>query len=208
LAAEAPSTLSLNPDNLVVLRQPILYAEQMWRAQRLWALVLFVFGVLGSGYLLVTQKGRVDMSLLIFLGYIPVALLLVGLLFYYRRRSYAQVTEEGLKVSNLLSSALIPYEQIRSARVQPLERHFEGRLKRVRPPVRPLLQRPALFVRVRNDEELVARIRKKLGTQLTLEDVIALPIPYPDVMAEEVVARLPYRMGSNLGGQRRRKRGR
>jgi hypothetical protein len=203
--------LSLNPDNLVVLRQPILYAEQLWRGQRMWALVLFVFGVLGSGYLLVTQKGRFDMNLLIFLGYIPVALLLVGLLFYYRRRSYVQVTEEGLKVSNLLSSALIPYEQIRSARVQPLERHFEGRLKRVRQQARPLLPRPALFVRVRNDEELVARLRKKLGTQLTLEDVIALPIPYPDVMAEEVVARLPYRMGSNLGGQRsqrRRKRGR
>ena len=200
----------MDADNLVVLRQPILYAEQMWRAQRMWAAVLFLFGILGSVGLLVTQKGRIDSSVAIFFGYIPCALILGGLLIYYRRRSYAQVTEAGLKISNLLSSTVIAYDQVRSVRVQPLERHFQdGRKRSIRPLSKPLLPRPALFIRVRGDEITLSQLRRKLGSQLVAYDMIALPIPDPDAMAWEVTSKLPYRAGMNLGGQRRRpKRGR
>jgi len=191
------------------LRQPILYAEQMWRAQRVWALVLLVFGFLGSGGLLITNKGRIDNTVVIFLGYIPCALILGGLLLYYRSRNYAQVTDSGLKISNLLSSTVIDYGRIRSARVQPLERHFEGSRKRyIRSPTKPLMGRPALFVRVRGDDVALAQLRRKLGGQLIADDMIALPIPDPDAMAWEVASRVPGGTGMNLGGQRRRKRGR
>ena len=200
---------SVDADKLVVLRQPILYAEQMWRAQRVWALVLLVFGFLGSGGLLITNKGRIDNTVVIFLGYIPCALILGGLLLYYRSRNYAQVTDSGLKISNLLSSTVIDYGRIRSARVQPLERHFEGSRKRyIRSPTKPLMGRPALFVRVRGDDVALAQLRRKLGGQLIADDMIALPIPDPDAMAWEVASRVPGGTGMNLGGQRRRKRGR
>ncbi|HKF16974.1 MAG TPA: hypothetical protein VKF14_07280 [Candidatus Dormibacteraeota bacterium] len=200
---------SVDADKLVVLRQQILYAEQMWRAQRMWALVLLVFGFIGSGGLLVANKGRIDNTVVIFFGYIPCALILGGLLLYYRSRNYAQVMEGGLKISNLLSSTVIDYGRIRSARVQPLERHFEGSRKRyIRAPTRPLMSRPALFVRVRGDDAQLGQLRRKLGGQLIAYDIIALPIPDPDAMAWEVTSRLPGGTGMNLGGQRRRKRGR
>ena len=175
----------------------------------MWALVLLVFGFLGSGGLLITNKGRIDNTVVIFLGYIPCALILGGLLLYYRSRNYAQVTDSGLKISNLLSSTVIDYGRIRSARVQPLERHFEGSRKRyIRAPTRPLMGRPALFVRVRGDDVALAQLRRKLGGQLIADDMIALPIPDPDAMAWEVASRVPGGTGMNLGGQRRRKRGR
>ncbi len=194
---------------LFVLRQPILYAELMWRAQRIWALILLVFGFFGSVSLLVGNKGRIDQTVLVFIGYIPAAAILGGLLLYYRRRSCAEVTEGGLRVSGLLSSVVIEYDQIRSARVQPLERHFEGARKRlVRRPAKPLMEKPALFVRVRGDEAALANLRRKLGSQLVADDTVALPVPDPDALAWEVSSRLPAATGTNLGGQRRRKRGR
>ena len=200
---------SRDADKLVVLRQPILYAEQMWRAQRMWALVLLVFGFIGGGGLLVANKGRIDNTVVIFLGYIPCAVILGGLLLYYRSRNHVQVMESGLKISNLLSSTVIDYGRIRSARVQPLERHFEGSRKRyIRAPTKPLMSRPALFLRVRGDEVALAQLRRKLGGQLVADDMIALPVPDPDAMAWEITSRLPGGTGMNLGGQRRRKRGR
>lgn len=201
---------SADADKLVVLRQPILYAEQMWRAQRIWTLVLLVFGVIGSAGLLVANKGRVDQTVVIFLGYIPCAVILGGLLQYYRWRNHTQVTGTGLKISNLLSSTVIDYDRIRNARVQPLERHFEGSRKRyIRQPTKPLMGKPALFVRVKGDDVALAQLRRKLGAQLVMEDTIALPVPDPDAMAWEITSRLPVNTGVNLGGQRRRpKRGR
>jgi len=198
---------SADADKLVVLRQPILYAEQMWRAQRIWTLVLLVFGVIGSAGLLVANKGRFDQTVVIFLGYIPCAVILGGLLQYYRRRNHTQIMDTGLKISNLFSSTVIDYERIRSARVQPLGRHFEGGRKRyIRQPTKPLMERPALFIRVRGDEAALAQLRRKLGAQLVLEDTVALPIPDPDAMAWEITSRLPLNTGVNLGGRRRRPR--
>lgn len=200
---------SVDADNLAVLRQPILYAELMWRAQRMWAVILLIFGLLGGASLLVANRGRVDQTVVIFIGYIPCALVLGGLLLYYRWRSRAEVTESGLKVSNLLSGVVIEYDQIRSARVQPLERHFEGSRKRlIQRPTKPLMDRPALFVRVRGDDAALATLRRKLGPRLIADDMVALPVPDPDALAWEVTSRLPTATGMNLGGQRRRKRGR
>jgi len=144
---------------------------------------------------------------LISLVYLPMVVLFLGFLLVYRRRNYAQVTENGLKVSNLLASTVIGYDLIRSARVQPLERHFmDGQGRFLRPEVRDLKQHPALFVKLENDEIALARIRRKLGRQLVHDDVVAFPVADPDALAWEVTTRLPERTGMNLGGQRRRKR--
>jgi hypothetical protein len=191
------------------LRQPILYAEVMWRRQRLWPLLLMGAGVVFSITTLYGRHWVVDANSAVWLAYIPCGLLFGGALLYYRRRNYAEVTEGGLRVSNLLSNVLIGYDGIRGARVQPLERHFQdGRTRLLRPTMRDLKQKPALFVKLRADEAELARIRKKLGGQLFFEDTVALPLPDPDAMAWEVTSRLPERPTANLGGRRRRRRGR
>jgi len=202
-------SLSGKADNLVTLRQPILYAEEMWRRQRTWVLLLIVLGVAVSVMTVITHRGVFDSSAAIWLLYIAAGLVFGGLLLLYRQRNHAEVTDAGLRVSNLLRSHLIDYDLVRSVRVQKLEMHFQDKRKRyVRPISRPLLPKDALFVRLRADDPRVVELRRRLGSQLASEDTVALPIPDPDTMAWEVTSRLPERTGVNLGGQRRRKRAR
>jgi hypothetical protein len=195
------------------VRQPILYAEEIWKRQRLFPLFFITVGVVLTATGLFTGSSRFTAgfsgSSWIWPLYILSGLVYGAGLLYYRRRSRAEVTEAGLKISNLRSSLVIPYESIRLVRVQPLSRHFEDTRKKViRPINRGLLPRPALFLRLRADQVDLAEIRRKLGGQLVAEDTIALPLPDPDAMSWEVSSRLPERSGTNLGGQRRRKRSR
>jgi len=191
----------------VTLRQPILYAEMMWRNQRLWVLLLVVAGVVVTPAMLIVNKGRFDSSIGVFLLYLPLGLLYGAAMLFYRQRSSAEVTDAGLRVSKLTRSALIGYDLIRSIRVQKLELHFQERRRRmIRPLNRPLMSQDALFLRLRADDPRVAEIGRLLGGQLFAVDTVALPVPDPNALASEVTARLPERTGVNLGGRRRRKR--
>jgi hypothetical protein len=191
------------------LRQPILYAEVHWRRQRLWPLLLLGAGVVFTLTTLFSRHWVVDQNSLVWMAYIPFGILFGAALVLYRRRNYVQVTDGGLRVSNLLSALVISYEQIRSARVQPLERHFQDNPRGLRRPgVSELRQRPALFIRLRGEEPELAQIRRKLGSQLVHDDTVAVPLPDPDAMAWEISSRLPERPATNLGGRRRRRRAR
>jgi hypothetical protein len=193
------------------LRQPILYAEIMWRRQRVWALFLVVVGVVATAYFGLNPQmraGNQQSNFMIFAAYVPAGLIFLGLLMYYRWRSYVQVTDQGLKVSNLLHSVVIDWELIRNARVQPLERHFQEAKRRVPPAARALAPQPALFLRLKADDEKLKEIRRKLGSQIVYQDTLAVPIRDPNAMSWEISGRLPERTASNLGGQRRRKRSR
>jgi hypothetical protein len=193
----------------MTLRQPILYAHEMWRRQRLWVIFLLVVGVGASVATLVYPqlRGRGTSMNWIFFAYVPAGLLLGAGLLYYRWRSRVEVADEGLRIGLLLSDVLVEYELVRAVRVQPLDRHFqESRRKLIRPVSRALMPRPALFVRLKGDPARLAFIRKKLGSQIYADDTIAFPVPDPDALSWEITARLPERVGVNLGGRRRRKR--
>lgn len=190
------------------MRQPILYAEEMWRRQRLWLLFLVGIGVVAAAFSFWQRRSLGDTNTLIFLAYIPVALLVAGTMFFYRWRSAVQTTDEGLKISNLLGSVVIPYDAVRWAKVYPLQNHFNSneRKRLIRPVSRPLMPKPALFVRFQADDELMARVRKKLGRTYVDDDVLALPLPDPDGFSWELAGHLPTRVVANQGGQRRGKR--
>jgi hypothetical protein len=68
------------------------------------------------------------------------------------------------------------------------------------------MDRPALFVRLRDDEQAIAAIRKTLGARVVYDDMIALPLKDADALSWEISSRLPDRLGQNQGGGRRRKR--
>lgn len=190
------------------MRQPILYAEEMWRRQRLWLLFLVAIGVIAAAFSFWQRKTVGDANTLIFLAYIPVALLVAGLMVFYRWRSSVQTTDEGLKVSNLLGSVVIPYDSVRWVKVYPLQNHFNSndRKRLIRPVSRPLMPKPALFVRFQADQEFMDRVRKKLGRTYVDDDILALPVPDPDAFSWELAGSLPARVVANQGGQRRGKR--
>jgi hypothetical protein len=191
------------------VRQRILYAEEIWKRQRLFPLFFITVGTVLTATVFITGGARFTGSSWIWPVYILSGVVYGAGLLYYRRRSQAEVTEAGLKISNLRSSHVIPYDSIRLVRVQPLSRHFEdSRKKFIRPINRGLLPKPALFIRLRADQGELAEVRRKLGGQLVADDTVALPLPDPDGMSWEVSSRLPERSGTNLGGQRRRKRSR
>jgi hypothetical protein len=198
--------LSTNGTHAPRGRQRILYAEELWRWQRFYAGLLVVVGVIAIGVVLYSRQ-PINSGNVIWLFYAPVGLLLAGAFLIYRWRSFVEPLESGLKVSTLFSNVLIDYDDIRMVKVQPLKIAFQdARRSKVARIMKPLLEKPALFVRIRGDEELLALIKKRLGSRLFYEDTIAMPIPDADAASWEIAARLPYRIGQNLGGGRRRKR--
>lgn len=194
----------------------------MWRQQRWFSLILVLFGVAFTGLLVAQghlslvardlsaafQKGQISALGVDFgLVYVPLGLLLGGAFLYYKRRSFVEPMEGGLKVSTLRSSVLIGYDDIRGVRVQPLKLAFtDSRSKMVAPMMRALLDKPALFVRLKLDDDRSGVIQKRLGRRMMYEDTIALPIHDADAVAWEITAHLPERIGQNQGGARRRKR--
>jgi len=190
------------------LKYPTLYAEQIWRQQRYYVVILMLLGAGVSLFLVLSHRWHFDQPSLIWLSYIPAGLMLAGALTFYRRRSYVQATDPGLRISRLTKSVVIEWDLVRSARVQPLGMHFQDtRKKLIRPFSRPLLERPAVFIRLRDDPR-AKTISGRLGTQYVGVDTIALPVADADRLSTEIASRLPDRLGQNLGGQRRRKRGR
>jgi hypothetical protein len=201
--------ISAKADNLVTLRQPILYAELMWRNQRLWVLMLVLAGLVISPAMFILNHGRLDSNTGVFLLYLPLGLLYGAAMLFYRQRSALEVRDDGLVIHRLLRSIVVPYDLIRNTRIQKLETHFlEGRKRLVRPISRPLMQKDALFVRLRGDDPRTAELRRVLGSQLIADDMLAVPVRDPDAMSWEITSRLPERTSVNLGGQRRKKRAR
>ena len=187
-------------------RQPILYADQLWRQQRFFAGFLIAVGVVMT--ILLIYQGQISKSAnLIWVLYIPSGLLLGGAFLLYKRRSYVEAQDDGVRIGTLRSSVLIDYDRIRGVRVQPLKLAFQDRRSRmIAPMMKPLIEKPALFVRLRGDDEELAAIKKRLGARMMYEDTIALPLRDADAVAWEISSRLPDRLGQNQGGGKRRKR--
>jgi len=190
-------------------RHQNLHAHHLWRQQRFFAGFLVAVGVVMT--LLLVYQGQIGKTAnLIWVLYIPSGLLLGGAFLVYRRRSHVQVQEGGVKVSNLLSTVLVPYESIRSVKAVPLRQHFQDRRSRMIAPImKQHIDKPAVFMRVRGDETELAAIKKKLGIfrgRMMVEETIAIPVPDADAVVWEISGHLPERLGQNQGGARRRKR--
>jgi hypothetical protein len=178
----------------------------MWRQQRFFAGFLILVGIVMTA-LLIYQRQLTHTANLIWILYVPSGLLLGGAFLYYRYRSHVYVQENGVKVSTLLSSVLLSYDSIKSVKAQVLRTHFQDRRSRMIAPVmKQYVDKPALFIRIRGDETELAAIKKTLGSRLMYEDTIAIPVPDAEAAAWEISSRLPYRLGQNLGGGKRKKR--
>jgi hypothetical protein len=187
-------------------RHQNLYAHNMWRQQRFYAGALVVVGVVATA-LLAYQGQLLGPSGAIWLLYVPSGLILGGAFLIYRRRSHVHISDDGVRISTMFSSVMIDYDSIRSVKALPLRTHFqEKRSRKIVPVIKPLIDKPALFIKIRGDETELAQISKKLGSRLMFEDTIAVPVPDPDKAAWDIASHLPDHIGQNLGGAKRRKR--
>ncbi|HKC18541.1 MAG TPA: hypothetical protein VKE27_02825 [Candidatus Dormibacteraeota bacterium] len=190
-------------------RHQNLYAHHLWQQQRFFAGMLVVIGVGFTAYAL--YRGQLfTAGYAIWIAYVPVGLALGGAILIFRQRNHVRVLDEGVRISSVLSSITIPYDDIRSVKALPLRQHFQDRRsKMIAPIMKQHIDKPALFLRLRGDEAELAAIKKKLGIfrgRLMDEETIAIPIPDADAAVWEISAHLPERLGQNQGGARRRKR--
>jgi len=187
------------------VRFPILYADHEWRQQRLIIAMLLVACVAFGGQGLVQHQP----SQLIWLGYIPMALLWAGFYLVRRRRTYVEAAEDGIRVGRMFGLTTINYDSIRAARVLPLRQLVPdvpaGGKKRYLPPaVKANLDTPSLVLRFRGEPERIAAITKELGSRLVIDGSAAFPLKDAETAAREIGRHLPNQTAGNLGGARRR----
>ena len=190
-------------------RHQNLYAHHLWQQQRFFAGMLVVIGLGFTAFGL--YRGQLfTTGYLVWLAYVPAGLALGLGIFLFRQRNNVRVLNDGVKISSALSSVVIPYDDIRSVKALPLRQHFQDkRSKMVAPIMKQHIDKPALFLRLRGDENELAAIRKKLGifrARLMEDETIAIPVPDADAAVWEISGHLPDRLGQNQGGARRRKR--
>jgi len=191
------------------LKQRNLYAEELWKRNWFMAPMIIIIGVGFTAYFLFVLRTNQGISLLLAeaLGGAALILLFFGSFRYF---SYVQVTETGLRFNWTFpfSSTVVPFESIRSTRVADLRSFYpETRKSYINAMTKPLLDKPAFFARLGGDEASLVRLSRKLGKRYVVDGTIAVPVPDPKSLAQEVSLRLPNRqLQHNLGGAKRPKR--
>ena len=192
-----------------VLKQKNLYAEELWKRNWFMAPMLVVVGIGFSVYFAFVLKTPHDIPLLLAeaLGGAALILLFFGGFRYF---SYVEVTDAGLRFNWTFpfSSTLVPFEAIRSTRVGDLRSFYpDNRKSYVNAMTKPLLDKPAFYAKLGGDEASIVRLSRKLGKRYVVDGTIAVPVPDPKSLAQEVSLRLPNRqLQHNLGGAKRPKR--
>ncbi|HEY8760444.1 MAG TPA: hypothetical protein VIP52_05980 [Candidatus Dormibacteraeota bacterium] len=191
------------------MKQKNLYAEELWKRNWFMAPMLVVVGIGFSVYFAFVLKTPHDIPLLLAeaLGGAGLILIFFGSFRYF---SYVQVTDAGLRFNWTFpfSSTLVPFEAIRSTRVGDLRSFYpDNRKSYVNAMTKPLLDKPAFYAKLGGDEASVVRLSRKLGKRYVVDGTIAVPVPDPKSLAQEVSLRLPNRqLQHNLGGAKRPKR--
>jgi hypothetical protein len=191
------------------LKQQNLYADELWKRNWFMAPMLIVVGGAFSAYFVFVLKTTHDIPLLLAeaLGGAALILLFFGSFRYF---SYVQVTDAGLRFNWTFpfSSTVVPFEVIRSTRVGDLRSFYpENRKSYINAMTKPLLDKPAFYAKLGGDEASVVRLSRKLGKRYVVDGTIAVPVPDPKSLAQEVSLRLPNRqLQHNLGGAKRPKR--
>ncbi len=191
------------------LKQQNLYAEELWKRNWFMAPMIIVIGAGFAVYFVFVLHTTRDIYLLLAeaLGGAALILLFFGGFRYF---SYVEVIDSGLRFNWTFpfSSTVVPFDAIRSTRVGDLRGFYpDSRKSYINAMTKPLLDKPAFFAKLGGDEARVVRLSRKLGKRYVMDGTIAVPVPDPKSLAQEVSQRLPNRqLQHNLGGAKRPKR--
>ncbi|HEV3234676.1 MAG TPA: hypothetical protein VG329_09035 [Candidatus Dormibacteraeota bacterium] len=139
-------------------------------------------------------------------------------LWLYGRFTYSVVDDDGVGVRMAYRTVKVPYTEIEKARIDSIDRIFDRpeRSRMRTRAVKNLGDTRALCIRIRDDDNLPAIIRRKLGPRMVLDRELVLPITETDNAFAAVRSRLGSRRASVVdngdggggGRRRRRKKGR
>jgi hypothetical protein len=166
------------PPRVVELRFPLLAFAAVWRRTQLvlgYAVVVVIFAI-GVNYFV---HHSLELGLVILGG---VVVVLVLLLQFGARRHYVVVESEGLRISGLIRSELVPFQVIRQVRVQRLEVIFESasRSHRLDNSLRAFRHIPVCVARLDLDRTRVAQLGRLLGRGTAVERDLILIVARAD----------------------------
>ena len=143
------------------MRHPILYADQVWRRQRWIVIFALLYAVSSNFWLLYLNHFRLNRETPLYLLFVLLAFLLFAGFQINKQRSYVEVEEDGLRVSRVLRSQLIRFEQIRSVKVLPLRTVTADLPRRsITPAMKQLLDQPSLLIKLQGDPAQLAQTVK------------------------------------------------
>ena len=169
-------------------RFPIRYAAQRWTDGKWLYGGLFVVGLVLIAFNLYQRRP--------ILSFVPVTVLCGVILVTFwlmQRFSYVEITDEGLRVRNVLRHLELPYDALARVRRQPLEVAFQpaDRRRFVNRFVRRLGREPAVYIRLdRRQPDLVASAERQLGPRLVAGADIVVPIARVDEFVAEIKNRV------------------
>ena len=157
----------------------VLYSRQNWKTNRFY----FFIGMLGYfGLGLYDYINHHPDRALIPWGFALLFAILLPLFYLYTISCYVVFEAEGIRVHFPIRRALVSYTDVEKVGTKRIEQLFEApERKRMRTGVvRRLYKDQAVCVRLREDDGLPERLRRKLGPRTVLGNELALAISEPD----------------------------
>ena len=166
----------------------IRYAIQRWDDAK-WFIGSFVIVLLGlTVYSILVHRSSLTYVIVLFMEVV----FLLGL-WTFRRTSYLEIGDEGLRVRYLLTRLELPFTAVTRVRKQPLGVAFQPAERRryVNRFVRRLSRDPAVYIRLdRRESELIEEVTRRLGARMVNGADLILPLTDLDAFLDAVRGRL------------------
>jgi hypothetical protein len=166
----------------------IRYAIQRWDDAK-WFIGSFVGVLLAlTIYSIAVHRSSVTYVIVLVIE----VLFLLGL-WTFRRTSYLEIGDEGLRLRYLLTRLELPFTAVTRVRKQPLGVAFQqaDRRRYVNRFVRRLSRDPAAYIRIdRRERELIEEVTRRLGARMVNGADVILPITDVDAFVDAVRGRL------------------
>lgn len=193
MSSASPSRASFSPEGT---RYPLLQFVAIWRRTRsvLYYSVVVVVVAIGITYF---NHHQIQIPLVI-LG--AAVLALAGLLQLGSGRHFVTVEPEGLRISGLIRSELIPFDAIRQIRLQRLEVLFgtASRRNRLDRSLRAFRQTQACILRLDLGQSEVYRLGRLLGQGTAVDQDLIFIVTRADELEKSLLPRV-RRYSSNPG---------
>lgn len=199
-------------------KHQILYARQLFKDMR-WILFAVAIVYVGIGvFQAYFSSPRHPQELVTYAASVVFPMFLALVLYANSLINYVEFDDAMLVVHTSFRRVRIPYTEVEKARLDTIEHFFERpERKRMRTQtVRHLYKARALCLKVRDNEDVEARLKRGLGRRIMLDREVILPLEDPDGALATMRARLSQRRADSradapsgpAGGRRRGRKGR
>jgi len=194
----AAAVLPAQPDAPGTKHQ-MLIARQNWRTYRTMfmavSLVYVGVGYAQSSGIRFLSSGNPRASAAVTFSFALIFLLALPFLYFYSRLSYVVFDPDYLVVHFPIRRVAVPYTDVEKVRIDTMEHLFDrpDRRRLNRGAIRKLASERTICVRIRDDEDVLRRLRRRLGARHVLERELVMPMSEPDAAVATMKQRLAMR---------------